>query len=678
MLNSLPFQHHHEDAVWIAQRLAELPALAYDVLTQQYERTYTDTTLKASEARRNANLALLEAVDTAKRVKPQSCRNISLSDEAIKLKAERLSLLARRSIRALGKDEASQPKAYQVACELLESQGLAVGAQDPAGLIARVQDEQFWRRRLTVTQDREEEHFMIASGAVGRGVGAYLSNPLHTRITNRIRNAYKALEHLEAVCEETGERLAMSKVIEGSMANPAVRRAELMVRMRGFENAAKALGHVGMFYTLTCPSKYHAKTISTGGKAIANPTYNGTNPRQAQAYLSTLWKRIRASFKYYELNVYGFRIAEPHHDGTPHWHLLLFMAKQDRYEVTRLMREYALSEDGNEKGAFKHRFTVVKIDTTKGSATGYIAKYVSKNIDGVGVDEDFESGKSASDSASRVRAWASLWGIRQFQQIGGAPVGVWRELRRIKAENDLEHDLLKQAYRAADGGDWERYLIAQGGVCVPRSLRPLKLYTLARIDSSTGEVLTNKYGEVVAKVKGISLWSNPTIETRVHTWRIETKADAVNTFNDVLKGAEITYKPDFDLMAQVQQTFRVSPASDLSSLVSAICANPWSTGNNCREPDLTPETTYREAEKWRRDAVAMWRKIQIKPYLDSWAHQHYESEADYVEACMQLFEPSTAQDYETRKEQAAIWLYNLDCEDEVSPIGQAISQGKGD
>ena len=47
--------------------------------------------------------------------------------------------------------------------------------------------------------------------------------------------------------QDTGERLSLADKVNGSIANPAIRRAELMVRMRGFEDLAKLEGLAGDF-----------------------------------------------------------------------------------------------------------------------------------------------------------------------------------------------------------------------------------------------------------------------------------------------------------------------------------------------------------------------------------------------------------------------------------------------
>jgi hypothetical protein len=341
-----------------------------------------------------------------------------------------------------------------------------------------------------------------------------------------------------------------------------------MTRIAGFEQFADAQQHIGMFYTITAPSSYHARLSVSGD---INPKYQDSTPREAQAYLVKIWSRMRAKLQRRGFSPYGFRVVEAHHDGTPHWHLLLFMPAQQEEEISAIMKAYSLAQDGDEAGAEKNRFIAVKIDKTRGSAAGYIAKYIAKNIDGLGGVNDFDdyqTGASAEDSSRRVEAWAACWGIRQFQQIGGAAVTVWRELRRL-GDSFGGGSVLDFAAAAADAGNWARYLKIMGSSRKDAPIRLLKVWT----DEA------GRYGEAIGyQVKGLhDVDAGFDVVTRVHTWelkRVENEASK----NEDFKGLEFESGADF--------------------------LPTWSSVNNCTVSD---ETVKRSIELYEVEQKRRWK-----------------------------------------------------------------------
>lgn len=271
-----------------------------------------------------------------------------------------------------------------------------------------------------------------------------------------------------------------------------------MVRIRGFEDYAKEMGYSALFLTMTTLSKYHRCFARTGDE---NPNWNGTTPLDAQEYLNRTFARIRTALAREQVTPFGFRVAEPHHDGTPHWHLLLFIPTEQQQTLVDTFIHYCLEEDGDEQGAKERCFKVEYIDQAKGSATGYIMKYIYKNIDGEGIEYD-SYGKDASSSAIRIKVWASCRGIRQFQQIGGVGVTPWRELRRLDAIKNPSLDWIEVISQAADSSNWTLYTQLMGGVfCkrVEQTIRPLyKTQTNALQARATSNRATNTQSKPIA------------------------------------------------------------------------------------------------------------------------------------------------------------------------------------
>ena len=282
------------------------------------------------------------------------------------------------------------------------------GIAEPAGCqdgpaIARMTDPAWWRRGLRRAQGRALERAAIRLGFVHRRDQIYASDATVQRRTEQRRRNAAALERTDAINMDTGEVYNLAELAALSVANPRIRRGELMVRIRGFEEIAAFAGDVGEFITLTCPSRFHARTADQAGRVVENPRYDGSTPREAQAHLTRTWANARAKLHRLGVRVYGFRIAEPHHDGCPHWHLLLFVQPDQQQALRDVLTHHALKVDGDEPGAKRNRVLFKAMDPGQGGAAGYIAKYVSKNIDGGGyvVQGDVEGHDSTLDPSCR-------------------------------------------------------------------------------------------------------------------------------------------------------------------------------------------------------------------------------------------------------------------------------------
>ncbi len=528
-----------DNARFRASRLQNLPLH----VTRSLERTSEEIERAPSPdehpAYRHANKFIAQRT----RALTDAKTHIAFDEDEIQSRAEHAAQLCRH-IRDLDK-----------LIEFCESQGINVPRGKHVtkkGIRARFQEASWWRRRYRAKYGRAAENAMRSIGLVHRHADPYVTADGLQRFSNQQRRNVRWLQSTQVLDPATGELIDLDQIAKKAVSNPAIRRAELMTRVAGFERLAAELGHTWVHITLTAPSAFHAY-LRTGQ---VNPQWIGTTTDRgsvgdARAWMQQSWARARAAIKRARIVIYGLRTAEPHHDATPHWHALIFGSSADLEIAEHIVRRYWLSEYGEEAGAAEHRVSVIKADARAGSAAGYIAKYISKGTSGASLDSDDaeESDLDGTSACARVVAWARIHGIRQFQQISGPSVTLWRELRRIREQTAAAP--LEAARQAADAGQWDRFITAIGGIERCRRESPVMLDKDAprEIDSCGRRVIKlNAYGELPPdRIVGLKcIWRDRWHRAATHQicWQRVRKVRSirVGVFSD-LGPVEITVRP---------------------------------------------------------------------------------------------------------------------------------------
>lgn len=331
------------DAEWVSSRVAGLPPRWEGRLRRAWqERSVVDYY--------GANVELREATAALMKVRVQ----LDATDAEI---CDAADALATRCIErfALTRSATEARLSMERVCE---GQGInpppSKAADGPA--IRRMCCPLWWRRKLRRHQGQTAEAAAVRLLYVHKHRDLYVSDERVAARRQQNRRNAAALEATTARNED-GEVFTLAELAAKSTANKAIRRAELMTRISGFERYADAEGHLGVFITITCPSRFHRCLVVNGGaKVVQNPKYDSREtPRTAHDYLAKMWARLRSELKRRDIQPYGFRISEPQHDGTPHWHVLVFAPGEQIDELIAITRKHALADSGDEAGASEHQ-----------------------------------------------------------------------------------------------------------------------------------------------------------------------------------------------------------------------------------------------------------------------------------------------------------------------------------
>jgi hypothetical protein len=473
----------------------------------------------------------------AANVDPATMRLLDASEDGVHEEAERRAERARE--RQQARREAQRGAGKQPADQTPDE--------------SRERDVAWQRNQLRKQLALADLYFGQAAGLVGRH-SPFVSRNSMDRYQRRQK---LAREWIEQHGITDGERaVPLAQVVDAAA---AAREAEMYALALGMEREGERRGYATMFLTLTLPPDYHPAPHTDGRNWDPD---NG--PEAQKEELAARWTRIRAACRRRGFMPFGMWVKEPHADGTPHLHAMLWAPADRLDDLEAIARRHFPADGGPAEAACEaRRFGAGKAGREgRASAATYMMTYIQKQQQTDRRQVIAFDGRDADQLAERdrYRAWATSLGVRRFGFIGLTPGTRTRWSAIYRAEELPDDPHARAAKTAMNRGEWDAAVRALGGF-TDEGPTWRTIYGFRE----------NRYGELerqaVAAVP-------PTLAARLAAFRRVLRDDE-GRFYDGETGEELPFSlPAEGLIELRPVAWTISPLEDLAGLVSVIDSDP--------------------------------------------------------------------------------------------------------
>lgn len=390
---------------------------------------------------------------------------------------------------------------------------------DPLDLKRR--DRAWWIRRLRREARVARNWYYAALGVVG--LKGHVHCPKHSlRVWRQRQAAARSFASKRVIVPQGGGEPISLAEVQAAARDGTVARVYCM--MKALSARARARGLVPFFLTMTLPGEWHpnpTEVITVNGKMrrIRRALWDRKTPRswttahgpqEADAELQRRWALLRALWQRDGVDPEGFWSREPHEDGCPHQHGVVWVEADKAPAMVARMQEVFPGERGCK---------VDRINEDIARAETYAMYYVLKSfnanpndyIDPKARPANDNDGEDALGNHEAVRAWACERGLRRFAFIGEAHglQRVWQTVAGWKEAPADASETMRAAWQAMKEGEFDAAL---GILAGDGDERPLRL---------AYEERTTRYGEPRRAVVGLFDAATGEFVRRV-AWTVQT------------------------------------------------------------------------------------------------------------------------------------------------------------